>query len=236
MCPEQSCIHLAGVSPVQASIAALGSRPQSREEIPWARAGCRKSELFAEGEEAGRNKVNVSASSNYQPKGDRESRAAHVTAKATDSAGERIMPEGTPPRWISPGYGRRHVLTGECGTGEALPGRPTYGKGMVYKAECAKGPCAGRESERLVVLEKAAINRWREGALLWSGLDEGKCEGMVAQATQQPVTQSMRTSTQDGGKRQAERSVARATLTIIGEPCAGNLHARFERGFLKTGW
>ena len=37
---------------------------------------------------AGRNLVNAVASSNYQPKGVREGRAAHVTAKATDSIQE----------------------------------------------------------------------------------------------------------------------------------------------------
>ena len=42
---------------------------------------------------AGRNEVNAKASSNYQPKGVREGRAAHVTAKATDSilGSERML-------------------------------------------------------------------------------------------------------------------------------------------------
>jgi hypothetical protein len=61
--------------------------------------------------------VNAAASSDYQPKGVWEGRAAHVTAKATDST--RSVRSGC---WTSPGYGRWHASTRECGTGEALPG------------------------------------------------------------------------------------------------------------------
>jgi hypothetical protein len=42
-----------------------------------------------------------------------------------------------------------------------------HGKDPTYKAK-PKWKGAKRESEGLVVPRKAAINRWREGALLWS--------------------------------------------------------------------
>jgi hypothetical protein len=69
------------------------------------------------------------ASSEYQPKGDWGGRAGHVTAKATDSARD---PE---ERWTSPGYWRRHVLKGRCGTRETLPGAPCRAKDHAYKGQ-----------------------------------------------------------------------------------------------------
>ena len=108
------------------------------------------------------------------------------------------------------------------------------GQGVVYKAGQLKGRRAGRESEGLIVPRKAAINRWRERALLWSRLDEGKCEGMPEMANN-PEGKSMRTSTQAIGERQVECIRARDTRKIIGKPCAANPHARFERGPQETG-
>ncbi len=45
------------------------------------------------------------------------------------------------------------------------------GKHLAYKTT-SKSPGAERESEGLVVPTKAATNRWREGALLWSCVRE----------------------------------------------------------------
>src|SRR5205823_644729 len=89
------------------------------------------------------------ASSDYQPKGDRESRAAHFTAKAPDKR------SGTGGTLDLPG-----VEDAGCGEGGVRnrrdPNRPpTSGNNRSYK-EKPKGSGAGRESEGLVVPRKAA--------------------------------------------------------------------------------
>jgi hypothetical protein len=105
--------------------------------------------------------VNAIASSYYQPKGVWESRAAHVTAKATDSilGSERMLDlPGVPGG-------------GTLGNSNAEQERPYLaaksGKGRGYKAGRLKARGAGRESERSIVPAKACSKtRWREGALL----------------------------------------------------------------------
>jgi hypothetical protein len=123
-------------------------------------AGCQKP-VQAGSKQAGRNKVNASASSNYQPKGVREGRAAHITAKATDNRQE---------------LERRVDLLGVAGGGTLVQKgveqeRPYLaaksGKDRAYKAGWLKANGAGRETEGLVVPEKACSKtRRREGALL----------------------------------------------------------------------
>src|SRR5437867_4208419 len=70
-------------------------------------------------------------------------------------------------RWDSPGYWPRHVSKERCGTRETRLGSPRRAKTARIRRE-PKASGAERESEGLVVPKKAAINRWREGALLWS--------------------------------------------------------------------
>src|SRR6266545_2301955 len=72
-----------GVSPVQVSTGALGSRPQSAVERWSDRAG-RREPLRREQERGPQHHVNPAASSEEQW----ESRAAHVTAKATSAMRE----------------------------------------------------------------------------------------------------------------------------------------------------
>lgn len=122
------------------------------EEIPQAER-CVESPPWAESEESGRNKVNVSASTHYQPKGVRESRAAHITAKAMHSTLNRIV------WWDSPGYGRRHALKERYETGEALPGSLRQAKTAGIRQE-SKARGVGRESEGFIVPVKS---RKRDG-------------------------------------------------------------------------
>ena len=95
--PERRVVR-AGESPVRVSAGAPGSRLQPGGEIRPDRAECQKP-LCKEGEQTSgpQQLVNAAASSDYQPKGVWESRAAHVTAKATDNILDR---NGC---WISPG-------------------------------------------------------------------------------------------------------------------------------------
>jgi hypothetical protein len=105
--------------------------------------------------------VNAAASSNSQPKGVWEGRAAHITAKA---------------KYSRPASERRLDLPGVEGDGtleknNAEQERPSpaasSGKDRAYKAGRQKSPGAGRESEGFIVPEKACnTTRRREGALL----------------------------------------------------------------------
>jgi len=101
--------------------------------------------------EAGRNKVNTSASTNYQPKGVREGRAAHVTAKATDSSldSERLLDlsgVGVVARFDRWAWNRRD------------PTRPpTSGKDCSYKAGWLKSSRVGRESEGPIVCAEQRV-------------------------------------------------------------------------------
>ena len=72
------CTEPAGESPAPVGAGAPGSRPRASGEIPAAQAGCREP-LRREQARGPQHQVNAAASSDKQ----RESRAAHVTAKAT---------------------------------------------------------------------------------------------------------------------------------------------------------
>ena len=105
--------------------------------------------------------MNAAASSDFQPKGVQEGRAAHVTAKATDSIpdSERMLDL----------FGV--VGGGTLGQSNAEQERPYLaamsGKDRAYKAGRQKARGGGRESERSIVPGKARnTTRWREGALL----------------------------------------------------------------------
>jgi hypothetical protein len=105
--------------------------------------------------------VNVVASSYFQPKGVSEGRAAHITAKATDSTPE-------PERVLDfPGVPGDGTL-GKSSTEQERPSLAAKsGKDRAYKAGRLKANGARRESEGFVVPKKAwKKTRWREGALL----------------------------------------------------------------------
>ena len=83
MRPEQTVSHSRVKVPSRQASEHLVAGPSRAGEIPQAERGV-KSLMFGGSETAGRNTINAVASSKYQPKGVREGRAAHVTAKATD--------------------------------------------------------------------------------------------------------------------------------------------------------
>lgn len=115
---------LTGESPVRVSAGAPGSRLRSRGETfsaKWSDKSLRKEGATKQAE----HKVNAAASSKYQPKGVWEGRAAHITAKATDSVRKTGMDVG-PPR----GRGRRHASTERDGTRETLSGGPRRAKSL----------------------------------------------------------------------------------------------------------
>jgi hypothetical protein len=121
MVRPESSIGSAGVSPVRVSAGAPGSRPRSAVGIPPAERGVES--LCQEGApKRAATVVKPTALSHDQPKGVREGRAAHVTAKATDSG---VMPE--PPLGL-PGVGGAARFEGSVGDRRDLPRRPRQAK------------------------------------------------------------------------------------------------------------
>ena len=256
MRPERRRDVLTGGSPVRVSAGAPGSRLPSEGEIRLCEAECQKRLKQRGANQRTATKVNAVASSHYQPKGAPEGRAAHITAKTTDSIPQ---PDGM--------LDLRGVWSGgTLGKNSAEQERPYLaalsGKDRGYKAGRLKSHGAGRESEGFVVPEKACnTTRRREGTLLWSRRRRGKREGMPVMANnpfdkaRQLVDPAMgvsqvsstRAGTGEGIDNRYDNPVkgrgahpfghhARHIEKIIGKPCAGKPHARFERGSLETGW
>ena len=104
----------------------------------------RQRPLTGGSEEAGRNKVNISAPTNYQPKGVRECRAAFCTAKAKHNV---LRPDGAlgllGVRMAARFYGTIRNRRGPTW-------QPASGKDLWYKA-VAESQGAGRESEGFIV-------------------------------------------------------------------------------------
>jgi hypothetical protein len=162
--PERR-VDLAGASPVRVSAEAPGSRLQPRGEIRAAERSVKSPCKRGKQTSGPQHKVNAAASSNSQPKGVPEGRAAHVTAKATDSIleSERMLDlfgvEGGGTLGQSNAEQERSYLAASAVT--------TSGKDRGYKAGWLKAHGAGRKSERSIVPAKACnTTRWREGALL----------------------------------------------------------------------
>ena len=154
----------AGASPASVSAGAPSSRPQTREETRAAQAGCQEP-LRREPVRGPQHEVKPAASTDSQS----ESRAAHVTAKATSAA---------------PRVRRRHARESLGGVGGAARGQgaerntrgpsaqPASGQRGSYKPT-AKASAAQRESEGTVVVTSRATNNAR-GA-------KGPCGGNVGE-------------------------------------------------------
>ena len=150
--PERR-VDLTGASPVRVSAEAPDSRPQSEGEIRPAERGVKSPCNRGEQTSGPQHQVNAAASSDYQPKGVQEGRAAHVTAKATDSIldSDRMRDlfgvEGD----------------GTLGQSNAEQERPypaaESGKDRAYKAGRRKARGAGRESERSIVCAEQRVDR-----------------------------------------------------------------------------
>ena len=123
---EECCTDLTGASPVPVSAEAPGSRlPEGGETRPT--EAQRQKPLLEGANEQAATLVNATASSVIQPKGVRESRAAHVTAKAThiDLVSERSV--GLPGVWAA-ACSERAVWNRRD-----PPRQPTSGKDSRYK-------------------------------------------------------------------------------------------------------
>src|SRR4030042_6839498 len=132
MVRPESCNTPSGGSPVRVSAGAPGSRHQASGEIPGAER-CVESLEGGGSEGAGRNTVNASASSDCQPKGVREGRAAHVTAKAMHNALDPERAVGLPGVWAAARY------EGGLRNRRDPTWRPTSRKDRAYKAGAEVG-------------------------------------------------------------------------------------------------
>ncbi len=223
-------------------------------ETPLAHAGCRKPLSRREQSRGPQYEVNAAASSDYQPKGVWESRVAHVTTKAMDTALD-------PERVVAlPGV--RAAARGDSSVrnrrGPTRP--PTSGNDPSYKLG-VKWTGAERESEGLIVLLRPGESREEgRGPALVTLCVEGKCEGMVVRPnnprkqTRELQQQLFKIAKWDRGRgyltfskwifqgdvlaevRKSAILGPRMRLEkTIGQPCGGNLHARLERGPQETG-
>ena len=153
------CFSPAGASPASVSAGAPSSRPQARPETAVARAGRRKP-LRREQVRGPQHEVKPAASTHLQP----ESRAAHVTAKATSpapwSGGARAGGLGG-VRGAARGHGEGRNTRGPSarpGSGQRGPHKPRVKAGAAQResegaivpmravqqnAAGGKGPCGG---------------------------------------------------------------------------------------------
>ena len=151
------CIEPAGASPVPVGTGAPGSRPRAEEEIPLAQAGCQKP-LWREQARGPQYEVNAAASTEKQ----RESRAAHVTAKAMFC---RPVPER---RQGLPGVWAVARVQGSIRNRRGPSAWPLSGQGVSYKSKAKSSRCAaGVRGDRSTVEASATEHRRREGSLRW---------------------------------------------------------------------
>ena len=230
--PEQSCTDLAGVSPVQVSIGAPGSRPQFRGVILGTSAGRQEPSVRREQSSGPQLKVNAAASSDYQPKGVREGRADHVTAKAIDNSQRR--PEW---EWTSPGYGRWHAMKGMCGTGETLlDSRKAKTMGIRPKAEVSgsREGVRGVRSTEEGGQEKPLEGRDPASVVVAKGKREGMPGFAMRTEANNPVAQSARTLLQPMLDRQVvhwamHAAAGRPSVSRVLENCKHGLNGRIRR-------
>ena len=157
------CSTPAGASPASVSAGAPSSRPQARPETAVAQAGCRKP-LRREPVRGPQLNVPPAASTQVQP----ESRAAHVTAKATSSVPESggVRAGGLGGGWgAARGHGAERNTRGPSAWPES--GRRGSHKPM------AKSSAAQRVSEGVVVLRSAATNNAAGGKDPCGGHESG---------------------------------------------------------------
>ncbi len=172
------CASPTGVSPVPAGVDAPGSRPQVLVERPGSQAGYQKSvrrrePVSGERVRGPQHQVKPGASTEKQP----ESRAAHVTAKATPEAPESKRASGLG------GVGGAARVQGEAWNTRGPSSQPSSRQGVSYKPK-AKARIAERESEGIVVASMVAQNNATVAkGPCGSCVDEaGKREGMAAKS------------------------------------------------------
>jgi hypothetical protein len=224
------CTFPAGASPASVSAGAPSSRPQASGEIPVARAGCRKP-LRREQARGPQHQVKPAASTDLQT----ESRAAHVTVKAMFRT---LASGGVGARNLGGVWGAARVQ-GEVRNTRGPSARPELGQAGSYKP-LAKSSGVQRESEGIVVPRIAATNNAAGGQGPCGGSVDraATCEGMTGKTgSNHPAgrqsgvkVRHLRHRLGSWPSRGHARGTMRRSERPLGKPCAGNPHARFERG------
>jgi len=166
---DSGCTSPAGASPVRVGREAPGSRPQVDGREAAAQAGRRKP-LRREQEHGPQHEVKPATSTDKQW----ESRAAHVTAKATSAASVQTGEVGLP------GVRGAARVQGDVRNRRGPSAPPSSRQGGPYKPK-AKSGTAQRESEGAVVPMMVAQQNAAGGKGLCFGRvrGEGKREGMA---------------------------------------------------------
>ena len=169
--PISCCSSPAGASPASVSAGAPSSRPQAAEEIPLARAGCRKP-LRRKPARGPQLNVKPAASSDLQS----ESRADHVAVKAMSAA---LQSGDVRAAGLGGVWGAARVQGDERNT-RGPSAQLGSGQRGRYKP-MAKSCRAQWESEGVVVLTIVATNNATGGKDPCFGLVEraATCEGMT---------------------------------------------------------
>ena len=226
MSRPESCTDLTGGSPDRVSASALGSRPQLREVIPWARAGRRKPEVEGAKERAVTSSERCSLV-RFSPE-----RGLGGPSRSCHGEGNRQSPKELEREWTSPGYRRRHATKGMCGTGETLPGSRSSAKTarIRLKAEIARS----REGVRGVrTTNEGGQEKPLEGRDPASVVvAKGKREGMSRiSETNNPTRKSARTLLQPIVDRQValramHAASGRPSVSRVLENCKHGLNGR----------
>jgi hypothetical protein len=181
------CASPAGESPASVSTGTPSSRPQASGEIPVARAGCQKP-LRREQVRGPQLEVKPAASTESQS----ESRAAHVTAKATSGA-RTSGAAGASGLGGVRGAARVH---GDTRNTRGPSARPGSGRGAGDKPK-AKSCAVQRASEGTVVVTRVATNN-AAGA-------KGPCGGQVGKAGTHEGMTGKTGSNHPGGRKPLEQ-------------------------------
>ena len=180
---EPCCTTPAGESPVPVNAGAPGSRlPCVAEETPPTKRSV-ESPRQEGSNEAGRNQLKaVQASSQNQPKGDRERRAGHAAAKAD------AQRPGGPERALGlPGVVAAARFEGEARNTRDPSGQPTSGKDRAYKAraESERSPAGVRGAHS--TCESGDKPLEGRGPALVTRAQPGKREGMAEKRPNDPI-------------------------------------------------
>jgi len=228
MVRPESCTRLTGESPVRVSAGAPGSRPQLRGVILGATAGRQEPRRWEQGSGPQPSQVNAAASSDYQPKGVREGRAAHITAKAIDNVLPIRMDTG-PLRGICGG-----TLPQLCAEQERP--YPTADKAKTARIRHKTEIAQSREGVRGVrSTEEGGQEKPLEGRDPASVMAaKGKREGMSPKGTNNPEQQSARTLLHPMVDRQvAHRAMhaasGRPSVSRVLENCTHGLNGRIRK-------
>ena len=217
------CASPTGESPVPVGVGAPGSRSQARGESAGSQAGCHKP-LRRERPHGPQHEVNAAASSDSQW----ESRAAHVTAKATS---DELVPKRSSGL---PGVGAAARVEGGVRNTRDPSAPPESGQGAPYKPR-VKSAAAQRESEGSIVpLISVEQNAGGGKEPHFDRVGEGAtCEGMTGQGTE---SKSPITSSGDAKVRHLQRRLWAAAKRSPGR----RFHALYDRVYrddvLWTAW